>query len=226
MNELAIFAKHWQPGQVKTRLAAQLGATVACDLYRDFVVTLLRRLAGVGDRRYVVYAPPESRAAFEELVAEFPEWRIRPQIPGDLGARLGYDVAQSLQAGTGSLVILGTDSPSLPVDYVEQAFEALRTCDLVLGPSADGGYYLVALRRNVPGLFDDIEWSTERVWQQTLERVRRMSPTPSLRVLPSWYDVDELVDLQRLASELEAVPHDDLALSALFRSVRRALAAR
>jgi rSAM/selenodomain-associated transferase 1 len=223
MNELAIFAKHWQPGHVKTRLAAQLGAALACDVYRDFVVTLLRRMERVGDRRYLVYAPPESRAAFEGLVADFPEWRIRPQILGDLGARLRHDVAQSLQAGTGSLVILGTDSPSLPVGYVERAFEALRACEVVLGPTEDGGYYLVGLRRDMPGLFHEIEWSTERVWQQTLERVGEMSPTPSLQVLPPWYDIDELVDLRRLASELEVVSRNDAALGSLRRSVRRAL---
>ena len=133
-------------------------------------------------------------------------WQLRPQADGDLGSRLGCAVEQSLQGGARSLVILGTDSPSVPVSYIRRAFEALQRCDVVLGPTEDGGYYLIGLRRILPDLFDRIEWSSCRVWQQTLNRLRSLPGSPTYEILPRWYDIDSGDDLNRLIEELAARP--------------------
>jgi rSAM/selenodomain-associated transferase 1 len=223
MNEVAVFAKYWQCGQVKTRLAPQMGARRACELYRCFLTSTLVRMANQGDRRFLVYSPPASEPEFQQLVAQRP-WQLRQQSEGDLGARLSHHVQQSLCADTQRLVILGADSPSLPVAWIERAFELLHLHDVVLGPTQDGGYYLIGVRRYLPRLFTGIDWGTDRVWPQTIERLRGMADTPTFAILPYWYDVDHPDDLRRLAIELTTAPVGDLALQSLAQCVRRALA--
>ena len=99
----------------------------------------------------------------------------------------------------GPVVLLGTDSPTFPPDAVTCAFALLQTHDLVLGPADDGGYWCVGLRNPVPGLFDDIAWSTETVLAQTLESAARRGLT--MATVASWYDVDTPADLRRLQND-------------------------
>jgi rSAM/selenodomain-associated transferase 1 len=220
MNELALFAKHWRRAPVKTRLAVVLGEDRACDLYLCLLRTSLRRFAPLGDRRYVVYAPPESGAAFRKLIGRR-AWSLRAQVSGDLGTRLRQDVDQSFATGTQRLVIIGADSPTLPLERLEQAFAFLRSNDVVLGPSDDGGYYLIGLRRAVPEIFDGIDWGTDRVWSQTMERLRSIAAR--VAVLPPWYDIDRDADLNRLVDELRSGAPLDPSLRTLARCLERAL---
>jgi rSAM/selenodomain-associated transferase 1 len=161
---LGIFAKHWQPGEVKTRLAASIGPEAAARLHRVFVETLLQRMAGVAGKCVLAYWPSERHGEFAALVREaaYPfalldpsaaplasPWQLVPQSPGDLGARMEHFFQASFASGADRVVIIGSDSPTLPIEYVRQAFDELRRSDVVLGPSDDGGYYLLGLARNV-----------------------------------------------------------------------------
>ena len=120
------------------------------------------------------------------------------------------------------MVLIGSDNPTLPQSLIEQACAALDADDLCIGPSADGGYYLIGLREPHLGVFDAIEWSTSRVYGQTLARAERLG----LRVasLPEWYDVDEpsdLVRLQRAGRAPETVaPHTRAALQRLVSATQ------
>jgi rSAM/selenodomain-associated transferase 1 len=213
MNQFGIFAKFWQPGGVKTRLAAEIGEVAASRLYRAFLSCLLQRFAGSGQRRYLVYTPVERRAAFARLVSLTPgsSWLLSPQGMGDLGQRMRHYFQRALARGARRVVLVGSDSPNLPPELVRQAFALLRTHSTVLGPSDDGGYYLIGVRDRVPPVFHDIAWSSDRVCRQTIARLQ--AHDWSYASLSPWYDVDTLPDLHRL--------RDDLRNRSVDRSTRR-----
>lgn len=197
-RELGMFAKYWEPGRVKTRLAAEIGHAAAAELHRLSLATLLRRFAAVGDTRVLAYAPTDARDAFAALAGD--EWRLEPQCEGELGRRIEAHFASAFAGGTTRAVLIGSDSPTLPDSYVEDAFDRLAAVDAVAGPCDDGGYYLIGLRQPIDGLFRDIAWSTPQVFTQTLERL--CDAGVRYDVLRPWYDVDTQADLLRLRREL------------------------
>jgi hypothetical protein len=113
-----------------------------------------------------------------------------------------------LAAGHPRVIALNSDGPTLPADYLREANVRLDSADIVLGPSEDGGYYLIGLKQPAPELFRDIDWSTDRVTTQTLDRIKTVGPQVSL--LPSWYDVDIPADVDRLQAELADLPDHTL----------------
>ncbi len=213
MNILGIFVKHPIPGQVKTRLAAELGAAFATELYAAFIADLVERFRGRVDRSLLCYAPDEPAAAdyFRSIAdTDFELWR-QPAL--SFGERLAAFFDEHLSTDDNStddnshgdcrVVVIGSDSPSLPIEYVERAFEDLADHDCVLGPATDGGYYLVGQRNPARAIFDGIEWSTSRVLEQTVARINRVEAT--LSVLPPWYDVDTSADVELLDGHLRAL---------------------
>ena len=183
MSVLGIFAKLPAPGAVKTRLGGppQRGAEVA----RAFLLDVLERTGSIDAERIVVFAPADAREEMARLVG--PGIALVPQSSGDLGERLGRFIGDRLDAGAGRVVVIGTDSPTLPAALIARAFEELAHADLVLGPATDGGYYLVGCRRRLP-IFDGIAWSRDTVLAETVARLT--DPRWSLALLPPWYDVD------------------------------------
>ena len=123
--------------------------------------------------------------------------RLVTQEGSDLGARMDHAIRSHLP---GKVCIIGSDSPSLPVELVRQAFAALDRSDLVLGPSGDGGYWLVGATRPAPELFSSIAWGTPAVLPETLRRARGAA------LLPFWYDVDDGDDLELLRAHLAHLP--------------------
>ena len=105
------------------------------------------------------------------------------------------------------VVLMGSDSPTLPIQYVHDAFAALQRAEVVLGPTSDGGYYLIGLQRPNRHLFEGIQWSTSRVWGQTIEILERLGC--SHETLPKWYDVDDHSDLIRLSRELSSLDNQE-----------------
>lgn len=220
MECFGIFAKYWEPGKVKTRLAATLGREPASQIYHHFVSTLVARFRGCADSRVLCFTPQEHANAFTTIAG--PDWTAKPQTQGDLGARMASYFAECFEAGADRVVLIGSDSPTIPTAYVESAFRLLHATDIVLGPTADGGYYLVgAARETAAGIFEGIDWSTERVWEQTVVRLGALGL--SYESLPPWYDVDELSDLERLRDELSQLAHNDPAWSELLAAIHRVL---
>jgi rSAM/selenodomain-associated transferase 1 len=217
MESLGVFAKYWQPGRVKTRLAAAIGDESAAQLHRLFLRALLRRLEPLGYRHVLAFTPVERRDLFAAIGGE--QWDLQSQGDGDLGERMHRFLANEVSAGAGRVVVLGSDSPSLPLHYVTEAFEQLRRVPVVLGPSDDGGYYLVGIASasGIPAIFDGISWGTPNVWQSTVERLRAAGI--EYAELPRWYDVDQLPDLLRLRDELASVAPEDTVLATLRREV-------
>jgi rSAM/selenodomain-associated transferase 1 len=197
---LGLFAKWPAPGAAKTRLCAGRGAEWGARVARAFLLDTVERLAEVGDRRVLAFAPPTAEADFAALLRD--RFALAPQADGDLGRRLAGFAAEQFAAGAGSLVLVGADSPTLPVEYVERAFAELRGADVVLGPATDGGYYLIGFGRRVPPVFDGIAWGTSRTLADT---VARLDGAWRLALLPPWYDVDTPDDWAMLCGHLAAL---------------------
>ncbi len=200
-NCFCVFLKAPRPGHVKTRLAATIGAKRAAELYRAFLLDTLAwvsRLSGC-DRR-VEYTPRQDEALCRTLLPRGGGFSFHPQVDGDLGERLRATFSAMFAAGHQRCVVIGTDCPTLGPREARLAFRALESTDVVLGPTLDGGYYLVGLRRPAPELFESIPWSTDRVLGLTLERAAAAGlVTRALRTLS---DVDSASDLAPLYREL------------------------
>jgi len=194
---LAVFVKQPVPGQVKTRLGAHIGHEAACELYTAFQYDTLTAHGHLADRLVVYFAPEtvDSRAYFAEVLDTrdvHPQTELWAQPDGDLGERLRSVFQLGLKAAD-RVVVIGSDSPTLPSSLVASAFEQLESHAAVVGPAMDGGYYLLGLSQSAEVVFEGIDWSTSRVLLQTL--VRLEAAKLSTYVLPPWYDVDEVNDL-------------------------------
>lgn len=220
MNTLIVMAKHPVPGQTKTRLARSIGIEAAAELSTAFLEDLLDRLGDVGDRRVLATWPddPEACRFFRHQAGD--RFELWPQPSGSLGDRLQAVFTDHLEHTGDRVVVIGSDSPTLPSDLVKRAFEVLQVHPAVLGPAVDGGYYLIGQQQTIPGLFTGIEWSTPRVLTQTLTRLEAADVSAAL--LPEWYDVDSLEDLKRLANELRF--SEDRDTCSLAPRTRQALA--
>jgi rSAM/selenodomain-associated transferase 1 len=199
MATLVVFARFPKAGKVKTRLAADLGIEGAAELYEAFLLDTLDRTAGITKHRLIAYTPADEAAAvyFEGL--RRPDDGLCPQPEGDLGRRLEFAAARAFELG-GPVILMGTDSPTLPIALLSDATRRLEEFEVVLSPAADGGYVLLGLRAMCPEVFEGIPWSTSGVAAATMEAARRASRKACL--LREWYDVDTLADLQRLRKEL------------------------
>jgi uncharacterized protein len=202
MKALLVVAKQPAPGQTKTRLTPPLTPEQAAELYKAFLcdtLNLIRRVPEVNP--FIAYLPTEAKGYFRSLA---PDFNLIPQLGPDLGARLDFALTHCLMNGHQQAVIMDSDSPTLPADYLVQAFTALETADVVLGPCEDGGYYLIGLKRPTPRLLREVKMSTPNVVRDTLA----LAAAENLRLaqLPPWYDVDTLAELERLRAELNVLP--------------------
>lgn len=204
---LAIFAKAPVAGEVKTRLLPHLIPEQAAELHRAFVLDTLTRLQSLqGVQQFVACHPSSSEPFFKQIAQDYKIGLI-DQVGNDLGERMSHAVKTLMTDNHQKVVLIGTDSPTLPLFYLESAFESLEHQPVVLGPSQDGGYYLIGLTRWIPELFEGVSWSTDRVFKLTLDKVRRLGL--QCLVLPEWFDVDDLSGLRALSDQLN--PNPDLA---------------
>ncbi len=189
-------------GLVKTRLSPPLSAEEAASLAACFARDATACASRACRTVVIAYAPASGRATLETLLPGGLRWV--EQRGAGLGERLETVSAEVFGMGFGPVVIIGADSPTLPPSYVESAAAALSNsrADAALGPTDDGGYYLVGLRRPAPGLFRGVDWSTPRAYAQTAGNAARLGLR--LLELPPWYDVDTPEDLARLRAELLA----------------------
>ena len=189
-RQVGIFVKEPLPGQVKTRLSPPLTGNEAAAFYRVAQKETIHRLTTGPWAVTLVFAG--ARAYFQE---RFPQLPLLAQGEGDLGQRLqsAFSVLQKSEIPT---VMIGSDSPDLPLSLVEAAFAALTEVDAVVAPAADGGYVLIGGRRSLPQLFAGIPWSSAEVLACT--RRRAVESGLSWRELPAWEDVDNFSSLRSL----------------------------
>lgn len=192
---VVVMAKVAVPGRVKTRLAASIGEVAAAGLAEAFQRDLEMRLATLGASVTWFWhpEPPKGR----------PTATNRRQEGADLGARMAAAIASVAAARPGPVLVLGTDAPHVPLEWLRDGAQALRDgADVVLGPAEDGGYWTIGVSRPEPRLFEQIRWGTAGVYEETLARVHALGMVH--RVLPTTYDVDDRDDLTRLCGDLAA----------------------
>jgi rSAM/selenodomain-associated transferase 1 len=196
-----LFAKDPVQGKVKTRLEPCLGTDRILDLYRAFLADSLEKICSVeGVDRFVEVASAPESGFFFAWENDPRIRRIGVQEGRDLGERMRRAFEKYFAAGYETVVLVGSDSPSLPRAYIEEAFRV--SAGLTLGPSTDGGYYLIGMAGSLAEVFDGVPWGTGVVLDETLARVRTRGI--GLHLLPVWYDVDQPADLRFLKTHLNA----------------------
>jgi uncharacterized protein len=201
---LAIFAKSPRPGTVKTRMTPPLTPPQAARVYEASLLDVVDRARRArADVRLFHDPHPESAEYFRTT---FPGLPLRPQQGDDLGERLITAVGLLFSEGAERVAIIGADSPTLPLHFLDHAFRRLDHREVVLGPTTDGGYYLVGIRKAAwpaaSALFEEVEWSTDAVFGQTLDHASRAAL--SVATLEEWYDIDGFDDLALAWNDVEA----------------------
>lgn len=203
---MAVMGKASAPGRTKTRLVPPLSAADAAELNTAFLQDIIGNLQSAGREvdiaSYVAFGPAGSEPFFRACLPEnLPLIECCLPLFGDC---LYHAVCALLQRGHAAACVLNSDSPTLPTRLLVMAARALAQPgdQVVIGPSTDGGYYLLGLKRAHRRLFDDIDWSTARVLEQTQHRAAELGLNVTL--LDPWYDVDDAATLRRLSADLAA----------------------
>jgi uncharacterized protein len=219
---LAVMTKAPQAGRVKTRLVPPLTLEEAAELNKCFLRDTAAAISIAccsGDgfkpsnattlqcRPIAVYTPVGAESAYSDILPA--GFSLLPQRGDKFGERLYFAVEDLFKCGFDSLCLIDSDSPTVPAENFEQAVELLSTSEdrVVLGPSDDGGYYLIGMNKPHWHLFEEIDWSTERVLNQTTQRATEIGI--EVKLLPTGYDVDDDASLRRLCNELLGEQGDD-----------------
>jgi len=198
-GKLIIFARAPEPGQVKTRLIPALGQQGAADFYRRMAQSIINSMLDAQLCDVAVECLPDSRHGFFMDLLNSRCVELNRQTGSDLGERM----AGALRTALGQYqhaIIIGTDAPCLQPAYIQAAMEKLVSgVDVVIGPAEDGGYVLIGMSQLQPGLFTDIDWGTDQVLSQTLEKAEQLGL--SVYQLPTLWDVDMPDDLHRVEQD-------------------------
>src|SRR5213595_1144738 len=210
---LGVMTKAPQAGRVKTRMIPPLTPEEAAELNRCFLRDTAAAISSACSRRPVrdarktaracgiaVYTPVGAESAYADILPA--DFSLLPQRGDKFGERLYFAVEDLFKCGFESVCLIDSDSPTVPAENFEQAVELLSTSEdrVVLGPSDDGGYYLIGVKKLDQHLFEQIDWSTERVFNQTIQRATEIGL--EIKLLPTGYDVDDGASLHRLCNEL------------------------
>jgi len=207
---LAVMTKAPHAGRVKTRLVPPLTLEEAAELNKCFLrdtAAAISSACGGSLRRapqqcgpVAVYTPVGAESAYTDILPA--DFSLLPQRGGKFGERLYFAVKDLFKCGFDSVCLIDSDSPTVPAANFAEAVELLSTSEdrVVLGPSDDGGYYLIGVKKPLRHLFEQVDWSTERVLNQTIARATEIGL--EVKLLPAGYDVDDDASLQRLRNEL------------------------
>jgi rSAM/selenodomain-associated transferase 1 len=189
-------AKYPTAGRVKTRLGEVIGHEEVTYLYLCFLKDTIENVKRLGVPFFIYYTPDDKKEDFEQLFGN--NLTYVPQIESDLGRRIYQGFKISFAMGHASSIALGSDIPDLPETILAEALQRLKEFDSVIGPSFDGGYYLMGLRKNALNkkLFQGINWSTKTVLAETMNKIN--DEEISCYPLAPWWDVDNIIDLKRL----------------------------
>ena len=193
-DRLIIFAKNPEIRKVKTRLAATVGHRKALEVYIKLLLHT-RSIASPFIENTIFYFTSNI-----EKTEEWTQFNQRLQMGDTLGARMSNALSESFEEGNDKVLIIGTDCYEITSEIISNAFKALDENDVVIGPAEDGGYYLLGMKRFYPDFFVNKKWSTETVFIDTIEDVKRLGLTQ--KSLPTLTDIDTEHDLRKFEKEL------------------------
>ena len=204
-SAVILFARDPVLGKVKTRLFPFLSEETILQLYTCFLHDSLDKIRQVKNADLFVGVAPSNQSGFFTAIQDA-DIRLFAQEGKDLGDKMRRAIHDRFVEGYKRAVIIGSDSPSLPVSYIEQSLSSDK--DMVLGPSTDGGYYLIGMREKVVEIFDGVAWGTEKVLAETYERLVKNGA--ALETLPVWYDIDSPEDLKFFQTHLQLIEQSGL----------------
>jgi len=213
-NAVILFARDPVLGQVKTRLNSFLDNETILKLYICFLEDSLAKIQEVGNVDCFVGISPDNNSGFFNQ-KQSSGITLFSQQGKDLGDKMRQAFIDRFRQGYNKVVIIGSDSPSLPVSYIKKALDSEK--NLVLGPSIDGGYYLIAMKDKVAEVFRGVSWGTDKVLSETLQRIQ--DGGISFELLPIWYDVDFLEDLKFLKTHLMLIAQAGLSDGGMTKSI-------
>jgi uncharacterized protein len=190
---IVLFAKAPAEGQVKSRLASSLSETVATELYKCFVEDTVSMLRSGSHQFKIYYYPPESETFMVHWLGKDFNYAIQKGV--DLGERMDNAFTEEFRAGHKKVILMGSDIPDLPGSLLDDALDSLDSHDAVLGPSRDGGYYLIGFNANSFNhrVFQDIRWSTSAVFRQTMSVLQQANSR--VHLLRELRDIDVVEDI-------------------------------
>jgi rSAM/selenodomain-associated transferase 1 len=193
---LLFFIKNPGRGEVKKRLASAIGDKMAVKLYRRFLLEMLSTLNRGTFLFYLCFHPENSLNDLKDWLGD--HYLYTPQMGENLGQRMKNGFVEAFSMNFKRVVLIGSDIPDLPLEFIEEAFNSLGEKDAVIGPSFDGGYYLIGFRDKTfsPQVFEGIPWSTERVFEDTMKILKQEGLL--VHTLPRWRDIDTIEDLKNL----------------------------
>ena len=228
MNKIAVFSKKPESGKSKTRLVPPLTLKEAKELSEAFLADTIRLIDDIDciDQRIIYFYPPPSSEYFKSIAngsigqlrinslkPESP-WMIKPQEGKDFGERLSNAIREELKSCSKKLeiynnkikkfIIIGSDSPTIPQRYIKEALLILKSEEIVLGPAQDGGFYLIGAKKSWPGIFKSVRWSSRNTLRDVILNLEKLSIT--YKLLPQWYDIDEITDIGKLSKEIKKMP--------------------
>ncbi|HIJ59284.1 MAG TPA: glycosyltransferase [Nitrospirae bacterium] len=189
-NCLAVFFKVPQLGRVKTRLAQKIGEEMALEIYQEMLDETFRKVASLEAIEIIGFYDGEIDTTY------CPFKKLYEQKGKELGERLIGAFEQLFKDGFEKVCIIGADSPTLPIQFIYDAFNLLERSRMVIGPTIDGGYYLIGLNSQTPEIFKNILWGSEKVFQQTMEIANNLKL--AYQILPEWYDIDDISALEQM----------------------------
>lgn len=201
-NALIIFFKCPEKGKVKTRLAAKIGEEKALELYTCFLKDIINQSKSVNADTIIFYSGnPESLSAEIKNSAS----RIIPQLGNDLGERMSNAFKETFSSGYSRCILIGSDIPEITSGILNNSFTVLEKKDVVIGPSHDGGYYLIGFNRNSfeDSLFREVEWSTPSVLDTTVEKISVTGKTSGM--IEKLNDIDTFDDIKHIIKNNKSI---------------------
>jgi hypothetical protein len=191
---LLFYIRNPERGKVKTRLASAIGDKMAAKLYKRFLLEMLFTLNKGTFLFYLCYSPENSLSDLKDWLGD--HYLYMAQRGENLGERMKNGFVEAFSMNFKKVVLIGSDIPDLPLEFIEEAFTSLREKDAAIGPSFDGGYYLIGFRNETfsPRVFEGIRWSTESVFEETLKVLKQEGLT--VHKLQPLSDIDTVGDLR------------------------------
>lgn len=206
-NALILMTRVPIPGKTKTRLEAFLTPEQCAALHTAFVKDIYNTVKAVDADVLVYYTPERYKGIMQNILGD--RVKLIPQINGGLGERMHQSLADCFAAGYEKCVLIGSDIPTISAEILDNAFEQLDCKDVVIGPTEDGGYYLIGMKKLAKEIFDKKFYGIKTVYQNTIDSIKEAKLSYS--EAPRWYDIDVYEDLRLLLkryTDIETIPYN------------------
>lgn len=211
-NAIVVFAKAPVAGKVKTRLQPFMTPQDSARLQEALIKDSILKLSRIDSaEKFIYYWPDEKRNMLDKFI-EGTSFHLQLQKGNDLGEKMENAFIELFNKGFFKIVIIGADSPTLPVEYIDQAFDKLDNSEMVIGPSIDGGYYLIGLKEKNYPVFSFVEWGSDKVLSQTHNLVKKHNI--KLLLLPTYFDIDTTENIRFLKNHLQLLKHSEEGIPA------------